>query len=206
VSRVPPARPGPAVLPDLPAPVALPERPEPAERGARTRGARRTPPPSGLRRQGSGQHREASTSSWSRLVAPSSSWRPGAPDTPRDDDQPDVGEGRPGRGTVPRRAARSAPTTSLRRPGTVSARAAAGCAAAFGGVGVGLLLIGVHAPETTPPSAPAAAVSVPTSGGPASPGDPGTGGPVAPAPVRLEIPRIGVDTAVVPVGLNADGT
>ncbi|MGY1679347.1 class F sortase [Geodermatophilus sp. SYSU D01176] len=67
-------------------------------------------------------------------------------------------------------------------------------------------MIGVRAPETTPFSASAAAVSVPTPGGTGSPAEPGTGGPLAPAPVRLVIPRIGVDTPVVPVGLNADGT
>ncbi len=113
-----------------------------------------------------------------------------------------MGEVRPGRGPLSASRPRSSPTRDPRRSRTVSPWAAASCTAALGVVGVVLLLMGLRPPEVAASSAPASAVPIPTRTGPTSP----AARPVEPAPVRLEIPRIGVDTAVVPVGLNPDGT
>lgn len=78
--------------------------------------------------------------------------------------------------------------------------------------GLVLLLIGVHLAAAVPPApepAPAAGSSSPASGGAATGGmDTATQVPAAssPVPVRLDIPRIGVHSEVISLGLNPDGT
>jgi hypothetical protein len=72
-----------------------------------------------------------------------------------------------------------------------------------------LLLTGLRVPDVSTYSAPASGASVPITGSPAFVGEtraaPADPTPVPP-PVHLEIPWIGVDTALIPVGLNPDGT
>ena len=91
-------------------------------------------------------------------------------------------------------------------------RAAACTAATLGGVGTVLLLIGVLVPQVPASSMPGSgmsgsAVSDPATSGPAPAVDP-PAVPVdpVPPPVHLVIPAIDVDAALMPLGLNADGT
>lgn len=63
------------------------------------------------------------------------------------------------------------------------------------------------APSDIPTSTPTPAVS-PSAVPPAAPAKPATTGPVLPAsvPVSLQVPQIGLDTSLVPLGQAADGT
>ena len=73
-----------------------------------------------------------------------------------------------------------------------------------------LLLTGLRVPDVSTYSAPAGGASVPITGSPAFPGEtraaPADHSTPVPPPVHLEIPWIGVDTALIPLGLNPDGT
>jgi sortase (surface protein transpeptidase) len=105
-----------------------------------------------------------------------------------------------------------------RRPSPWSdRRRGAGCIAVVsGGIGAALLLLGLLVPSATPPGAADSAVPVgsagsaaPDASGPAGPepkSDPEVGSSPAPVPTHLDIPRIGVHTDVIPLGLNPDGT
>ncbi len=73
-----------------------------------------------------------------------------------------------------------------------------------------LLLTGLRVSDLSAPSAPASGASVPISDVAALPGEtravPADHSIPVPPPVHLDIPRIGVDTALIPLGLNEDGT
>jgi hypothetical protein len=73
-----------------------------------------------------------------------------------------------------------------------------------------LLLTGLRVPDVSAYATPASGTSVPITGSPAFPGEtraaPADHPTPVPPPVHLEIPWIGVDTALIPLGLNPDGT
>jgi sortase (surface protein transpeptidase) len=83
-------------------------------------------------------------------------------------------------------------------------------------MGLALLLVGFLPPRETPPgvaysalaanSADAALPEEPRSAGSESHAEREVDPRAVPVPTRLDIPRIGVHTDVIPVGLNADGT
>jgi hypothetical protein len=118
--------------------------------------------------------------------------------------------GRPGcRPPAPRTQLHSC--EAWRCPGRSGGRRAAGFAGAvLGGIGVVLLLTGLRASDLSAPPAAASAASVPVISDPAVPGEmrPAAAdhSTAVPPPVHLDIPRIGVDTALIPLGLNEDGT
>lgn len=93
-------------------------------------------------------------------------------------------------------------------PGRSGGRRAAGLAGAvLGGIGVVLVLTGLRVSDLSAPSPPASVpvISYPTVPGGTRPAAADDSTPVPP-PVHLDIPRIGVDTALIPLGLQADGT
>ncbi|WP_432839198.1 class F sortase [Dactylosporangium sp. CA-092794] len=72
--------------------------------------------------------------------------------------------------------------------------------------GLTLLVIGAS-PAPPPPERPAAAAAPPTEPAPpAAPASVAARGMAASVPVRLQIPAIGVDTPLMSLGLNPDGT
>ncbi len=101
-------------------------------------------------------------------------------------------------------------------PSSDGRRGAARIGVLSGGIGVLLLLLGVLLPTGTPPTATDSAAPV-SSAGSATPDASSAGGsesdvdlevgssPV-PVPTHLDIPRIGVHTDVIPLGLNPNGT
>jgi sortase (surface protein transpeptidase) len=78
------------------------------------------------------------------------------------------------------------------------------------GIGIALLVIGVHAPGA--PSFPASTGAAPSTSANRSavPGMTHAASEIGPmprsVPLRLDIPRIGVHTALIALGLNPDGT
>jgi sortase (surface protein transpeptidase) len=82
--------------------------------------------------------------------------------------------------------------------------------AVLGGIGAVLLLTGLRGPDVSAHSASASATAIAISSVPAVPGEksavPADHSTPVPPPVHLDIPRIGVDTALIPLGLNEDGT
>jgi len=63
-------------------------------------------------------------------------------------------------------------------------------------------------PRPTPPPAPAVSPSAAHAAAPAKPAEPAVEGPILPAsiPVRLQVPDIGINTVLVPLGQAPDGT
>lgn len=172
---------------------------------------RRTPRPSGHRRRESGEGLRAPTSSWSRWGVLHSSPRRCPPDT-RCAARPDVSDhGRPDGTTSPAPRAQLHSCETWGCPGRSGGRRAAGLAGVvLGGIGVVLLLTGLRLSDLSAPAAPVSAASVPISDVAALPGEaravPADHSTPVPLPVHLDIPRIGVDTALIPLGLNEDGT
>jgi hypothetical protein len=97
--------------------------------------------------------------------------------------------------------------------GTASWWHESGCGLAgvtFGGIGLLLLVLGLHVPATPPPSAPASGPIAHSMTRIAAPGQtdrPALPDPLPPSvPVHLDIPRVGIHSELIPLGLNPDGT
>ena len=89
-------------------------------------------------------------------------------------------------------------------------RAAGATGAVLGGIGVVLLVLGLHVSAASLVPAETSAPAVPATPGadvPEQPNAPPRGAPpVASAPVHLDIPRIEVHSDLIALGLNPDGT